>query len=366
MIEPEIPTPPDTGAAGRRRDVEPAAGPSLALGLPPPRELLVMRALPGVGDFLCITPALRALRAGWPRTRITVLGLTSARPIVARFPHLVDRWLGFPGFPGLPEMQTDIRGLLDFLGAVQGRFDLALQMHGSGLYSNIFVQLLGAHNTAGFYAPPLPCPDVTTYLPYHDDVPEPRRYLALVAHLGLTPSGEQLEFPLDHTDELACDGLLRQIGVADGAAFAVIHPGATVPQRRVDPAVLAQVADGLVERGLSVLVTGNHDEGPIVAAVIGRAARRPVDLRGRTSLGTLGALIRRARLLVAGDTGVSHLASAVRTPSVVVFLASPLERWAPLDRVRHRVVDGRSAAPTAAAILAEADAALAAREVACA
>jgi ADP-heptose:LPS heptosyltransferase len=326
--------------------------------VPPPREVVVMRALPGLGDFLCVTPALRALRAALPRAQITLLGLAGTRELVARYPHLVDHLLEFPGFPGLPETPPDVRALPDFLRAVQGRFDLALQMHGDGLVSNIFVQLLGARATAGFYAPPQPCPDPATFLQYPGDLAEPRIHLTLLGVLGVEPRGERLEFPLTPADERDGDAVLRAAGLAPDAGFAVVHPGAAEPQRRVEPEVLAQVVDGLATRGLSVVVTGHAHEAGLAAAVRRRAARGFVDLVGRTSLGTLGALVGRARLVVAGDTGVSHLASALQTPSVVVFRVTAPGRWAPLDRVRHRVVDARTAPPTAAAILAEADAAL--------
>ena len=66
----------------------------------------------------------------------------------------------------------------------------------------------------------------------------------------------------------------------------------------------------------------------------------PQDLTGRTTLDELAVTLRGARLLLANDTGVAHLADALGVPSVVVFTGSSQVRWQSLDPVRHRVAPG--------------------------
>jgi ADP-heptose:LPS heptosyltransferase len=121
----------------------------------------------------------------------------------------------------------------------------------------------------------------------------------------------------------------------DGAELVVVHVGAQLPSRRWSPLRFAQVADRLASEGRTVVLPGAASETELVAAVQRVMHQRAVNLAGRTSLWSLGALIDQARLVVCNDTGVSHIAAALHTPSVVVSCGAEVARWAPLDAALH-------------------------------
>jgi ADP-heptose:LPS heptosyltransferase len=277
-------------------------------------RVAILRALPGLGDFLCVTPALRALRSARPDLEVTLIGLERSRPLVARFGHLVDRFLAFPGFPGLPEQPVDVRAIPGFLAEAQARqFDLAIQLHGSGMVSNTITELLGAPRTAGHVPASEGRPASETHLPWIEDCSEIRRSLRLMSHLGWPSDDERLEFPIAPDTvppTLPCD-------------YVVVHPGASVAARR-----WAGVLTGAPEE-----IARNRRIAQMLAAP-------PLDLTGRTSLDELALTLRGARLLLANDTGVAHLADALDIPSVVVFTGSNPARWQPLDASRHRIAPG--------------------------
>ncbi len=299
----------------------------------PPRNVAVLRALQ-LGDMLCAIPALRALRAAWPHARITLIGLPWAAQFARRFSRYLDDFLAFPGYPGLPEQAADADAFAAFVQQARARcFDLALQMHGDGRVTNRIVATLGARRTTGFtrFAE-------DGFLHYPEEGAEVRRLLALTQFLGAPCADAALEFPLGPEDEAELAAFAAARGLPAGPCIC-LHPGARSADKRWPPAHFAAIGDALHARyGLPIVLTGSAAEMPLTAAVR-EAMRAPAaDAAGPISIGALAAQIARACLLVTNDTGVSHIAAALRVPSVVVFISTDLARWAPLDGALHRPV----------------------------
>jgi ADP-heptose:LPS heptosyltransferase len=305
--------------------------------------VVVLRALK-LGDLLCAVPAFRALRAAWPEAEIVLIGLPWAQSFVKRYDRYLNGFREFPGYPGLPERRPDVARLPAFLSEMQAeRFDLAIQLHGSGSFVNPLTVLLGAQRTAGFYLPGDYCPDAELFCPWPTRGREVTRLLGLIEFLGLPLQGDHLEFPLRPED-------FHALGRVEGAAdlrpgeYVCLHPGASVPERRWPSEWFAGAGDALARHGLRLVLTGSDAEADLTSAVA-RNVRAPVlDLAGRTDLGALAALLSGARLLVCNDTGVSHLADALGVPSVVLSTGDNPERWGPSDRRLHRVFSDTDAA----------------------
>lgn len=300
------------------------------------KKIAVLRAL-YLGDLLCAIPAIRALRMAYPEAEIVLLGLPWARSFVQRFSHYIDRLIVFPGYPGLPEQIPDIRKVFSFLKEIQEeRFDLILQMQGNGTVVNDLLESFGATYYAGFYHVQPPAYNHSFFIKYPDNVPEIMRHLRLMEALYISWANTFLEFPINTSDVRELDSMGLNL---PPRYYAVIHPGSRSPDRRWHPKYFASLADRCAEQGLAVLISGVPEEKPIADEVLKYMKYTAINIAGSTSLGAMGLLIKNAFLLVTNCTGVSHIAAAVKTPSIVISMDGEADRWAPLDKSLHHVLD---------------------------
>lgn len=305
-------------------------------------KIAIVRAL-FLGDLLLSAPAWAALRRRYPRAEITLIGLPWAEELIERLPRLIDRLLIFPGFPGISEVAYDPAHTEAFLAAQRAYgYDLAIQMHGDGTATNGFTQALGARLSVGYARPGDSRLGVS--LPYKDDQHETERWLALARLLGAPVGNAQADLQIAPEDHARAETLLAP--AAGSGPLVALHLGAKNPDRRWPTAKFAALAAALrTQLGARLVLTGTAAEQPAAAELIRQLSTPILDLTGRTGLGPFAALLSRMDLLATNDTGASHLAAAVGTPSVVLFGPSRPAQFAPLDRWRHRVVDALDFAP---------------------
>ncbi len=303
-----------------------AAAPGLLQRLPtPPRRVALVRPS-RLGDLICATPAIRALRHALPGAEIVLVTLPLLRDLAMRLPA-VDGYAAFPGYPGLAEQLFDARKTVCFFAGMQaGGFDLAVQMHESGTYSNPFTLMLGARWTAGFVRPGDGPGRLDAALPIPRTGHEVDRLLALAVFLGAPSRGRHTEFPLWAGDRAEAATLLA------GAEEPLIglHPGARDPARLWDPRALGAAGAALRRlHGGTVVILAGPGEEEMAEAAAASAGPPCLRLAGRTPLAVLGAVIARLAVLVCNDSGPAHVAYALGTPAVVVSDGSSLERYGP-------------------------------------
>jgi ADP-heptose:LPS heptosyltransferase len=282
-------------------------------------RVLVLRG-PGLGDLLTVVPALRAIRDAFPRHRVELATPAALRP-VAELTGAVDALVDVAPLQPVP--------------AWARRPDVAVNLQGAGPQSHRVLLAAEPGRLVAFRHPAVPASDGMPA--WRDDEHQVVRWCRLLSESGIPADPRRLD--------LAPPG-----GEDVPSGLAVVHPGATRPARRWPAARWAAVARRLDRAGFPVVVTGNDAEAPLARSVARTAGLAPdAVLAGRTSLKELAALVAGARLVLCGDTGVAHLASAFATPSVVLFGPMPPSRWGPPPRPIHRVLwKGRTRDPHAA------------------
>lgn len=299
------------------------------------QKIGIFRALQ-LGDMLCSIPAARALRAAYPKATIILIGLPWAQAFTKRFNKYFDGFISFPGAPGLPEQEPDEKGMEQFLQKMKTEsFDLLFQMQGNGTIVNNLVIHWYAKTIAGFYNNDSSV-DSPYFLKYPNRGSEIHRHLALMKHCGIPAQGDYLEFPISEKEILDVNKLLLPL---QKCRYVIVHPGSRGSWRQWPVPYFAEVARYCIEQHMTVVITGTANEIDITSELIKRIKQPVIDLTGKTNLGMMAYLIQNAALLVANCTGVSHIASATATPSVVISMDGESERWSPLNKKLHHVID---------------------------
>ncbi|MTE14232.1 glycosyltransferase family 9 protein [Nocardia aurantiaca] len=271
--------------------------------------VLVLRAR-GLGDLLTAVPALRALRRARPDDHIALAAPHRLKPIV--------------------DLIASVDEMVPVSDPVGLRWDraaptLAVNLHGAGTDGIVELartkpeRILTYRNPA---FPDLPGP------PWQPEMHDVDRWCHLLEFDGIAADRRNL-------------GLVPPVATTSHRDAVVVHIGAGAAARRWPPDRFAAVVRHLMVQDREVVLTGDDSERDIALGVASRAGLSPARvLAGQQNLIELAATVAESALVVCGDTGVAHLATAFGTRTVLLFGPNPPSRSGPPPHLlgRHAVL----------------------------
>ena len=323
----------------------PVTWPAVGYGTLPLRRVLVVQTQ-RMGDVLCATPVLAALRRELPGVHITALVHHPFQVVLQESPD-VDAVLTY-------DRKGDDRSLarrLQLIGTLrEGDFDWALVIHAASSVAFALWQSGIPWRTCIWRYGDRARPHWHRF--YHQHVRQDREpgekheieyNKDALGELGFHPEPAlSYRVFLSPDEQAEADALLEASGRDSSRSLAVLHPGHGGGRQEWSPEAYAAVGDGLARRGLQVAITGSPAERAR-AEHLARAMGEPaIQLAGAASLRVLMGVLARASLFVSVSTGPMHLAGAMRVPTVTLFGPTDMRphavRWCAHGGPRRRVL----------------------------
>jgi ADP-heptose:LPS heptosyltransferase len=286
--------------------------------MPAAPSVVILRPL-GLGDFLTGVPAYRAIARAFPGHRIVLAAPPAFVPLlecVGAIDELV---------PTRPLEPLDSR-----LHAAA----VAIDLHGRGPASHRILLAARPRRLIAFRNAEIP--ESAGGAQWREEEHEVERWCRMLVHAGITADPSDLDL------------LLGPNAIAREEALTIVHPSAASESRRWPVERWAAVARVERAAGHRVLVTGSANDVERAVEIAQRAGiERSHVVAGCTDLRELAGLVARAGRVICGDTGIAHVATAVRTPSVLLSGPMSPALWGPPpQRPYHRVLwTGRSGDP---------------------
>lgn len=304
-----------------------------------PRRIVVLKSC-CLGDVLCATPLLAALRCDYPEVHIVAGVGRWSQAALAHNPDLdglldlesvgLGRWRPLPYLRVLRRLRA-------------GRFDLAIVLDRSPLMT-VLPWLAGIPLRAGIDSAGRGFA-LNMRTPWDRVEHEAELFLRIGRSLGLDTVGAAMRF-CPSADDRQWAANLWQHEALHGQRVVVLfpgggrNPGMTFDLKRWPAERYAMVADYLTtEQHCTLIVAGNTDDAAVCQHIVTTASGRVLNLCGRTTLGQLAALYERANLYLGNDTGPMHLAAAVGLPVLAIFGPTDPAVYAPWLAAREVLYD---------------------------
>jgi ADP-heptose:LPS heptosyltransferase len=315
-----------------RQARRPALSPAELLALEP-RRILIVRQHNQMGDMVCATPALRAIKESFPGAALALVTSPVNEEVVRHNPYL-DQVVSFE-----QGMWRNPAQFFHFLGKLRNfRAEVAFVLSSvsfSVTSANIAL-FSGARYVVGSDSLPFGW-DISSrafslVMPSNpgQEIHAVEHNLAPLEAIGITTNDHSTVVVPAPEEAAFARRILTDLDLAPG--FWAIHPGAGKKQNCWPAARFAEIVTRAVDAGEKVLILhGPADAGPLaeltdlVAGLIGTGVR----VAPPCPVGVGAALLQKADRFLCNDTGVMHIAGALAVPTVALFGPTDPALWKP-------------------------------------
>lgn len=272
-------------------------------------RLLLVR-LSSMGDVILTTPLLRVLRARFPDADIAYLTRPPFAPLLADHPAR-------PRLITFDPTGESLRSLVRHLR--HEHFDHLLDLH--GVARTRALRLLVPGKWHG-YSKRRVARWALVHLKrdfYRDQVHEAERYFEAARDLDVQPDGRPAEIGVGMAARAEGASWLERHELGQGRPLVVAAPGAAYPTKEWPVDHWIALVGRLAAAGADVAVLGGPESVAACEAIAAAGGAHAASSSGRLGIAPTAAVIQAARVAIAGDTGLMHLAAAVGTPVVALF-----------------------------------------------
>lgn len=301
------------------------------------KNILVINTM-HIGDLMLVTPALRTLRANYPKAHIALL---TDKPLadLVRCNENIDECILIDKHG----RDKGILALIRFIRQIRKRhFDLVINYHRNERAS-VIASFSGGKKIVG-YAQPFFHRFFDHWMPNlaMADTPKDKVMHQTLCHLkvlqeaaGCTKLNDRgLEMWLPPEEEKKASDLWQKEFAEDDRVIA-FNIGASWMTKRWIDAYFAECADHFIQEGYHIAFLGGPTDVAIVKACIEKMKEKDSPkvhvFTGKVSLTVLAGLLRRCCLFLTTDSGPMHVGVAMNVPIVTMFGASPVPTFYPYD-----------------------------------
>lgn len=275
-------------------------------------KILIIRSS-SIGDILLATPLLRLLRQKYRTASIDFIVKKQFHDLLRMNPNIdhIHTFDPHAGISALVELKKRI---------VDRRYDLVIDVH-DNFRSHYLRQMPHAqvvkikkYKWRRFFLVACGWNFYTAVVPVY------QRYIHTVSHLGIVDDGLGLDFYLDPVVQASIHNRLCDAGFHFDRLTLGIAPGASFATKRWPVENYAQVAKRAAdELGVQIMLLGNAADAELTHSIAHKIEHSVYDLAGRLTLMESACALRHANLMLTNDTGLMHLATALKIPTIAIF-----------------------------------------------